>query len=55
MERKTKHYRPGMMTYCRLLGVTWTHLDKVLKGERQSRRLMARIQAECPELLDQTK
>lgn len=41
---------PGMMAYCRLLGRSWTHLTKVLRGERESPALLRRIAAECPEL-----
>lgn len=48
---ETRTVRKGMMAYCRLLDVTWTHLTKVLSGERESKRLMAKIKKECPELL----
>lgn len=44
--------RPGMMAYCRLLGKSWTHLTKVLRGERESPTLLRRIATECPELFD---
>ena len=45
-------YHRGMMAYCRLLNRSWKHVTLVLKGERKSDALMARIKAECPELLD---
>ena len=50
---RTVTVRAGFMAYCKLLGVSWTHLNAVLKGERTSARLMARIKEECPELLTQ--
>lgn len=48
-----KGYRLGIGKICKDLGVTRDHLRKVLKGHRESHRLMSAIREKYPELLSE--
>jgi hypothetical protein len=48
-----KGYRlTGITTAARILGVHRNHLHSVLKGERTSKKLIAKVEAQFPSLLN---
>lgn len=47
-----KGHRVGIVAVAKEFGVTYTHLYLTLKGVRQSARLMSKVRAHHPELLE---